>query len=153
MKYMFTDLLHRLFHAEPAPLPELDGRHALAGLLVRTAKTDGLYSVEEIRRIDRILASAYSLNPVAAARLRAESERLEAEAPEDGRFAAAVRARLDRDHREAVLVSMWQVALSDGVERHEEEAYLARASERLGLDAEAVTRARHSAERAKPLNH
>lgn len=148
---MFTDLLHRLFQSDPAPLPELDGRHALAGLLVRTAKTDGLYSVEEIRRIDRILGATYGLNPVEAAQLRAGAEKLEAQAPEDGRFAAAVRERLDAEHREAVLVAMWRVALSDGVEKAEEEAYLGRASERLGLDADAVSRARAAAQAADPL--
>ncbi|MDV7144481.1 TerB family tellurite resistance protein [Tropicimonas sp. TH_r6] len=148
---MFTDLLNRLFHPDPAPLPELDGRHALAGLLVRTAKTDGLYAVEEIRRIDRILAKTYGLNPVEAAQLRAGAEKLEAQAPEDGRFATLVRERLDRAHREAVLVAMWRVALSDGVEQAAEGAYLARASERLGLDAEAIDRARKAAEQADPF--
>ncbi|MFV0336212.1 MAG: TerB family tellurite resistance protein [Tropicimonas sp.] len=142
---MFTDLLHRLFHHDPAPLPELDGRHALAGLLVRTAKTDGCYAVEEIRRIDRILARTYGLNPVQAAQLRAGAEKLEAQAPEDGRFATAVRERLDQEHLEAVLVAMWRVAFSDGVETEREEAYLARAAERLGLDADAASRARTAA--------
>lgn len=149
---MFTDLLNRLFHPEPAPLPELDGRHALAGLLVRTAKTDGRYAVEEIRRIDRILSATYGLNPVEAAQLRAGAERLEAQAPEDGRFATAVRERLERGHREAVLVAMWRVALSDGVEKAAEGAYLARAGERLGLDDDAVSRARKAAEQADPLD-
>ncbi len=148
---MFTDLLNRLFHSDPAPLPELDGRHALAGLLVRTAKTDGQYAVEEIRRIDRILATTYGLNPVEAARLRAGAEKLESQAPEDGRFANLIRERLDRAHREAVLVAMWRVALSDGVEKAAEGAYLARASERLGLDTETIDRARKAAEQADPL--
>jgi uncharacterized tellurite resistance protein B-like protein len=149
---MFTELLNRLFAPGPAPLPELDGRHAMAGLLVRTAKTDGAYAVEEIRRIDRILATTYGLNPVQAARLRAESEKLEAQAPEDGRFAAAVRERLDSAHREAVLAAMWRVARSDGVEDDAEEGYLSRATERLGLDAEAAARARAAAESTDPLN-
>lgn len=148
---MFTDLLNRLFHTEPVPLPELDGRHAMAGLLVRTAKTDRTYAVEEIRRIDRILAVTYGLNPVEAARLRAESEKLEAHAPEDGRFAAAVCDRLDAEHREAVLVAMWRVAFADGIEKDEEVAYLDRAGERLGLDAEAAARARAAAADADPL--
>lgn len=149
---MFTDLLNRLFSHSPAPLPELDGRHAMAGLLVRTARTDGRYAVEEIRRIDRILAATYDLNPVQAARLRAESEKLERQAPEDGRFAAAVRERLDDEHREAVLVAMWRVALSDGAEQASEQAYLARAAERLGLDGEAAKRAHAAALAADPLD-
>lgn len=148
---MFTDLLNRLFQTDPAPLPELDGRRATAALLVRTAKADGEYHFEEIQRIDRILAATYDLNPVQAAQLRAESERLEAQAPEDGRFAAKVRERLDREHREAVLVAMWRVAMADGVGLEPEEAYLSRAANRLGLDQDVARRARAAAEQADPL--
>ncbi|MFV0360550.1 TerB family tellurite resistance protein [Tropicimonas sp.] len=147
---MFTQLLNRLFSPHPVPLPELDIRHALAGLLVRTAKTDGSYHFEEIRRIDRILAATFDLNPVEAARLRAGSERLEAQAPEDGRFARAVRERVETGRRIAVLAAMWRVALSDGVERAEEHAYLDRAAARLGLDEDEAARAREAAGRADP---
>lgn len=149
---MFTELLNRLFHPDPVPLPELDSRHAMAGLLVRTAKTDGNYAFEEIRRIDRILAATYGLNPVQAARLRAESEKLEAQAPEDGRFAAAVCDKLDPEHREAVLVAMWRVALSDGSGKTEEVEYLDRAARKFGLDEAASQRARGLAETADPLD-
>ena len=47
---------------------------------------------------------------------------------------------------------MWRVALSDGVGQVEEEAYLERAAERLGLDAEASAQARKDAELADPLS-
>ncbi len=149
---MFADLLNRLFQPDLPPLPELDGRHALAGLLVRTAKTDNRYAVEEIRHIDRILARAYGLNPVQAAQLRGSAEKLEAQAPEDGRFADAVRSNLGQEHLEAVLTAMWRVAFADGVETATEEAYLARAAERLGLDEDAARRARIAAEKADPFD-
>ncbi|WP_177208314.1 TerB family tellurite resistance protein [Tropicimonas isoalkanivorans] len=148
---MFTDLLNRLFASDETPLPELDGRHAMAGMLVRMAKLDNLYAVEEIQRIDRILGASYGLNPVEAARLRAEAEKLEAQAPEDGRFATAVRDRLDRAHREAVLVAMWRIALADGTGTQTEFAYLERAAARLGLDGDAAVRARMAAAGAEPL--
>ena len=142
---MFNDLLRRLTAPHPAPLPELDGRLALGAMLVRVAKSDGSYAVEEIQRIDRILAQTYELNPVEAARLRADSERLETVAPEDGRFTDAVRACTDKEDREAILVELWQVILADGVERIEEDTYLHRAAERLGLDEAAIERAHKEA--------
>ena len=74
---MFGDLLRRLTAPEPEPLHDMDARLALAALLVRLAKADDDYAVEEIRRIDRIIASRYGLNPVDAAKLRADAEDLE----------------------------------------------------------------------------
>ena len=45
---MIADLLRSLLAPAPPRLPEPDARLALAALLVRVARTDGLYSVEEI---------------------------------------------------------------------------------------------------------
>jgi uncharacterized tellurite resistance protein B-like protein len=137
---MFAELIARLTHPRPAPLPDLDARRALGALLVRVAKADASYAVEEIRRIDRILGASFGLNPVAAARLRAEAERLEHVAPEDGRFAAAVAAAVPQEARESVLAALWQVALADGAETPEELAYVHRVAERLGLDVASEAR-------------
>ena len=47
------DLLRRLLAPTPAPLADSDARLALAALLVRVARTDGLYSAEEVEQIGR----------------------------------------------------------------------------------------------------
>lgn len=130
---MIQTLLDRLFGRYETPLAELDARHALAGVLVRMAKADGHYDAAEIARIDRILRAAYELDPVSAAKLRAEAERLEAAAPPDGRFAEAVRERTGGDERRAILVSLWRVMLADGHEGAPQKAYLALTAARLGL--------------------
>lgn len=130
---MFQDVLNALFGRYETPLAELDARHALAGVLVRLAKADAHYDVAEIGQIDRILQTTYDLDPVAAAKLRAEAEKLEAAAPQDGRFAAAVRERTDRAERRALLRAMWQVLLADGHEPGTQHAYLALTTERFGL--------------------
>ncbi|WP_116086631.1 TerB family tellurite resistance protein [Tropicimonas sp. IMCC34011] len=139
---MFSDLLRRLQSPRPAPLPELDGRLALGALLVRMAKVDHHYAVEQIRRIDRILAARFDLNPVEAAKMRADCERLEADAPDGERFAEMVRASMPLEERRGLLTAMWQVALADGVHRSEEDAMLERNASRLGLGHEDVEAAR-----------
>ena len=53
---MFGDLLRQLLAPAPHRLPEPDARLALAALLVRVARSDGLYAAEEVERIDRVLA-------------------------------------------------------------------------------------------------
>lgn len=140
---MFSELIARLTHPRPAPLPPLDGRLALAALLVRVAKSDENYAVEEIRRIDRILARSFSLNPVEAAQMRAKAERLEHVAPEDDAFAAAVCETVRQEDREQVVSALWQVAQADGHETPQELAYVHRVAEALGLSPEAEHRAHH----------
>ena len=66
-------LISRLLFPTPEPLPGSDASLALAALLVRVAKTDGLYAAEEVERIERALATRYGLDPFAVARLRAEA--------------------------------------------------------------------------------
>ncbi|MEM9247099.1 MAG: TerB family tellurite resistance protein [Pseudomonadota bacterium] len=138
---MFQDVLNALFGRYETPLAELDARHALAGVLVRLAKADAHYHVAEIGTIDRILQATYGLDPVAAAKLRAEAEKLEAAAPQDGRFAEAVRARTGTEERRAVLAAMWQVLLADGEEPGTQHAYLSMTAERFGLSREDRDRA------------
>ncbi|MEM1428016.1 MAG: TerB family tellurite resistance protein [Pseudomonadota bacterium] len=147
---MIQDLLDRLFGRYETPLAELDSRHALAGVLVRLAKADAHYHVAEIGQIDRILQASYGLDPVAAAKLRAEAEKLEAAAPPDGRFAEAVRARTNRQERQAVLVALWQVLLADGYEAERQRAYLALTAERFGLTENEVAAAEATARNGAP---
>ena len=69
---MWDALLNRLRGpSTPTALPEPDEKLALGALLVRVAKSDNHYDAVEIGEIDRILAATFSLNPVAAAKMRA----------------------------------------------------------------------------------
>ena len=146
---MIQELIDRLFGQYQTPLAALDARHALAGLMVRLAKADRHYDVAEIGTIDRILRVTYDLDPVQAAKLRAEAEKLEAAAPPDGRFADAVCARTGEAERQAILVALWRVLLADGHEGARQHAYLDLTAERLGLSDEARAAAEREA-RAHP---
>ena len=65
---MFSHLLRSIKGNKPKDLPEPDAKLALGALLVRVAKSDRNYNVQEIRRIDRIFQQIHGLNPVAAAK-------------------------------------------------------------------------------------
>ncbi|MFV1877282.1 MULTISPECIES: TerB family tellurite resistance protein [Nioella] len=131
---MFGDLIRRLTAPEPAPLPELDARLALAALLVRIAKSDGHYDERELARIDKILAERHGLNPVEAAKLRAQAERLEDEAPDTVRFTRAIKDAVPYEDREAVIEALWAVVLADGVRDHEEDALMRMTTNLLGVN-------------------
>ncbi len=145
---MFDMLIRRLMAPAPDRLPEPDARLALAALLVRVAKTDGLYSAEEVEHIDRILSSRHGLGPFEVARLRADAETLESEAPDTVRFTRALKEATAVEDRAALVQAMWTVALADGLRDAEEDRLLRLVTSLLGLTDVESGLARQRAERS-----
>lgn len=141
------DLLRRLLAPEPARLPEPDAQLALATLLVRLARTDGLYSAEEVERIDRVLARRYGLDPFATAKLRTAAEELEREAPDTVRFTRALKDATALEDRAELLTALWSVALADGLREAQEDRLMRLVSNLLGLTDVESALARQKAER------
>ena len=127
------DLLRRLLAPEPARLPEPDAELALAALLVRIAKTDGLYAAEEVERIDRVLAHRHGLDPFAATKLRTEAEALESEAPDTVRFTRALKDTVALEDRTELMTALWSVALADGMREAHEDRLMRLVANLLGL--------------------
>ena len=130
---MLNDLLRRMTAPDPRPLEDLDQRTALAALMVRVARSDGRYAAVEADRIDRILACRYALRPEQAPSVRAEAERLEAEAPDTHRFVQAVKDAVPYEAREGIVEALWEVALADGERGHEENSLLRLLANLLGV--------------------
>lgn len=128
--------LKAFFHhgpRKPDPLPEPDAKLALGTLLVRVARADDTYLFEEISQIDRILAQAFDLNPVAAAKMRATCEKLAHTITDDEKMAALIRDNVDYAHRVETVQAMWQVAWADGITDDRETALVALVEEWLGV--------------------
>lgn len=134
---------------KPDPLPEPDARLALGALMVRVAKSDDSYRVEEIQRIDRTLARTNNIGPIEAAKMRATCERLESLAPDTENFAALIRETVPREGRLDTLRALWQVLQADGLERPEEVRVIDATCAALGLsdDDNAAARAAASVPR------
>lgn len=132
-------MLERLtaFFGNPAgyhtPLPEADASHAMGALLVRAAKADHTYLVEEIAMIDRILSRRHDINPVAAAKMRAECELLEREIPQTTEIAAILKTAIGTEEKEATLLALWQVVYADGIMHEEEDEVLHQIEAVLGV--------------------
>jgi uncharacterized tellurite resistance protein B-like protein len=141
------DMLRRLLAPEPAPLPEPDARLALAALLVRIARTDGLYSAEEVERIDRVLAQYHGLGPFEAAKLRTEAEEVEQEAPDTVRFTRALKAAVALEDRAELMSALWSVVIADGLRDAEEDRLMRMVTNLLGLTDVESAQARQRAER------
>jgi uncharacterized tellurite resistance protein B-like protein len=140
------DLIRRLMAPEPPRLPEPDAELALAALLVRIARTDGLYAAEEVERIDRVLAHRHGLDPFAAARLRAEAEEIEREAPDTVRFTRALKEAVALEDRTELMTALWSVALADGMREAHEDRLLRLVANLLGLTDVESALARQRAE-------
>jgi uncharacterized tellurite resistance protein B-like protein len=130
---MFADFLRRLTAPEPTRLPDPDARLALTALLVRLAKSDGDYAQDEIDRIDRISQRRFGISPFEAAKLRADAEGLEAEAPDTVRFTRAIKDAVAYEDRLGVIEAMWEVVLADGVRDSDEDALLRLVAPMLGV--------------------
>lgn len=115
------------------PLPEADASHAMGALLVRAAKVDHTYLVEEIAMIDKILTQRHGINPVAAAKMRAECELLERQMPQTADIAEILETAIGTAEKEATLLALWQVVYADGIIHDEEDEVLHQIEAVLGV--------------------
>lgn len=132
---MFDRILS-VFRAGSPPttqMPEQDAQHALGALMVRVAKADRAYLFEEIEQIDRLLADRFGLNPVQAARMRAECERLEEALPRTDDIAAILRGAVSEADREAAVTAFWRVVFADGQRHEAEDSVIALIEDTLGV--------------------
>lgn len=144
---MFDAFLSRLTAPDPDPLTQDDSRLAMAALLIRIARSDGHYADEEKTRIDRLLEQRYGLDPTGVAKLRADAEVLETEAPDTVRFTRAIKAAVAYEDREQVIESLWEIALADGERDHEEDALMRLVAPMLGINDRDSALARQRVER------
>ena len=79
------------------------------------------------------MAKRHNLNPVEAAKMRAECEVLEKEIPRTSDIAAILEHAISTAEKEATLIALWQVALADGTIHAEEDTLLHRIEEVLGV--------------------
>ena len=128
---MFSQLLRRL--AAPAPPARPESRVALAALLVRLARADGVYAPGEAAEIDRVLGQRFALSPFGAAALRVEGEALEADAADTVQFTRALKDAVPLDDRAGLMETLWSVVLADGARAAEEEQVMRMVASLLGL--------------------
>lgn len=128
-------------------MAETDAQLALAALLVRIARTDGLYAAEEVERIEKILRTRNGMDTFQAAELRAQAEDLETQAPDTVRFTRALKAAVPVEDRAGLLEALWSVALVDGQRDALEDQQMRLLANLLGLTDVESAMARQKAER------
>jgi uncharacterized tellurite resistance protein B-like protein len=142
---MFENLLRSLLAPAPPRLTEPDARLALAALLVRIARTDGLYAAEEVEQIETVLMQRHHLDAFEAAKLRHEAEDLETQAPDTVRFTRALKAAVPLEDRAGLVQALWSVALADGERDATEDQQMRLLANLLGLTDMESAQARQKA--------
>jgi uncharacterized tellurite resistance protein B-like protein len=99
-----------------------------------------------VERIDRVLAHRHGLDPFAAARLRAEAEEIEREAPDTVRFTRALKEAVALEDRTELMTALWSVALADGMREAHEDRLMRLVANLLGLTDVESALARQRAE-------
>ncbi len=131
---MFGAFLEKLTAQTAEPLADDDARLALTALLVRVARTDGIYDPAEASRIERIISTRYGLDAAGTTELRQQAEALEAEAPDTVRFTRAIKDAVSLEDRIGVIEALWDVVMADGVREDEENALLRLVANLLGVN-------------------
>jgi uncharacterized tellurite resistance protein B-like protein len=132
----FTALFAAAPAPSPKPLPEADVPHALGALLVRVALSDKRYAVQEISQIDRTLSEFQGIGPIEAAKLRADSERLEAFAPDLPDFASLLCSTVPYETRLQLVEALWKVVYADGLVAQSESDMMIVTQDHLGVRTE-----------------
>jgi uncharacterized tellurite resistance protein B-like protein len=132
---MFEAFLNKLAgRRTDAPRETEDSRLAMAALLVRVARTDGVYAPAEIARIDTLLEARFDLGTAGAAELRSRAEALECVALDNVQFTRAIKDAVALDDRTTVIEALWEVVLSDGARDDDENGFLRLVANLLGIN-------------------
>jgi uncharacterized tellurite resistance protein B-like protein len=117
---------------KPAEAPQ-DERLALAVLMVRLARTDYEYVLEERAEIVAILQRRYGLDDVAVEKLVDRAEEAEAQPHDNVYFTKQIKEMVAFDKRADVMEDLWSLALADGQRDNEENGFLRLICSLLGL--------------------
>jgi len=104
-----------------ADIPEPTADLSLGALLVRMAKADNEYHINEITMVDRVLETQFEISALEAAKMRATCETLEKMAPGTDRFVELIRDNVPMSQRRALIQALDDVARADGI-KHDGEA-------------------------------
>lgn len=129
---------------------EVTPREAAAALLVETALADHHFSEMERARIAQALRSAFELSADEAESLVAKGEALAHRAVDHYRFTKVVKEKMSVEEREALVEQLWRVAMADGGNTADEDAFIRRICPLLAVDDRARVLARKRAEANGP---
>ena len=122
-----------------------DSLLALIAVLVRLARTDGVYSWQERQHIETLLQVRFSCTDDSERQyLMKEGEALEANASDSVQLTRVLKAAYPLQERFELVKFMWQIVLIDRERHAEEDATMRLIGALLGLSDQEIAQARHA---------
>jgi len=134
----------KIFDSEQE-MNDITGAEAIAAILVRAAKTDGVYTESEIRLIDTILSKQMHFGIENALKLRSRGEILEREINDNVQLTRIIKNEIPYENRHELVQQLWQIIMDDEIRTPEENKLMRVLVHLLGINDVQSAKARSKA--------
>ena len=140
---MWNNLLRLLKH--PEEKQEITGDEAIATILVRAAKTDGVYTNSEKALIEKLLITQMNVPKEKVSALQLTAEALEKEINDNVQLTRVIKKEIEYEDRKELIKQLWQIIMDDDMRTPEENKLMRVLSHLLGVSDVESAKARSKA--------
>ena len=140
---MWNNLLRLLKH--PKEKQEITGDEAIATILVRAAKTDGVYTNSEKALIEKLLLTQMNVPKDKVSTLQLTAEALEKEINDNVQLTRVIKKEIEYEDRKELIKQLWQIIMDDDIRTPEENKLMRVLTHLLGVSDIESAKARSKA--------
>ena len=140
---MWNNLLRLLKH--PEEKQQITGDEAIATILVRAAKTDGIYTKSEKTLIEKLLITQMNVPKDKVSALRLTAETLEKEINDNVQLTRVIKKEIEYEDRKELIKQLWQIIMDDDMRTPEENKLMRVLTHLLGVSDVESAKARSKA--------
>lgn len=140
---MWNNLLRLL--KDPEEKQEITGDEAIATILVRAAKTDGVYTNSEKALIEKLLITQMNVPKEKVSALQLTAEALEKEINDNVQLTRVIKKEIEYEDRKELIKQLWQIIMDDDMRTPEENKLMRVLTHLLGVSDVESAKARSKA--------
>ena len=140
---MWNNLLRLLKH--PEEKQQITGDEAIATILVRAAKTDGIYTKSEKTLIEKLLITQMNVPKDKVSALQLTAEALEKEINDNVQLTRVIKKEIEYEDRKELIKQLWQIIMDDDMRTPEENKLMRVLTHLLGVSDVESAKARSKA--------
>ena len=140
---MWNNLLRLL--KDPEEKQEITGDEAIATILVRAAKTDGVYTNSEKILIEKLLITQMKVPKDKVIALQQTAEALEKEINDNVQLTRVIKKEIEYEDRKELIKQLWQIIMDDDMRTPEENKLMRVLTHLLGVSDVESAKARSKA--------
>ena len=140
---MWNNMLSLFKH--PEKKQEITGDEAIATILVRAARTDGVYTNSEKTLIEKLLITQMNVPEDKVSALQITAEALEKEINDNVQLTRVIKKEIEYEDRKELITQLWQIIMDDDIRTPEENKLMRVLSHLLGVSDVESAKARSKA--------